>query len=127
MSNAYVTGDKNSDQLFTRIGHWIISKEVHKKLGVPVTAEPGDVWYVSKDGFAEIRPMANNHVHLRYLYSESETARKELARYAIAEAKNLNAELIYTNDRTTETIWKSLGFKESKRKRTKFSRWEKEL
>lgn len=132
MVKLYVQGDKKTDkELFGWVGPWVVNKSVHKLLGMPVTSEPGSVWLVNftkpsePDGFAELRPQTNQLFHLRYLYGQTQGARTTLAKEAIQFAKNHKATGIYTNERSTDKLWRDLEFKPYKRKNTSFSRWEK--
>jgi D-aminopeptidase len=134
MIKKYVQNFKESmSELYELVGHWVVDAEVHKEIGVPITAAEGDVWLVEAmrnvaSGFAQFRMYENGSAHLRYLYAKNKKIMNELLDEAIAEAGKVGAKLVYTNDRDNHGVLKDAGFKSAgKRKNTEFSRWEKEL
>jgi hypothetical protein len=67
----YVQGE-NDTELFGKIGHWCVSPEVHKQLGIAVSALCGDIWYVTDTGFLQLRKTKSDTIHIRFLYSVDE-------------------------------------------------------
>jgi hypothetical protein len=121
----YIQGEKDSE-LFAKIGHWTVNPLVHKRLGIAVSALPGDVWYVSESGFLELRKQKTGTVHIRFLFTENEKD-SELQAKLIQSAldDNQDADLIFTNDRKDSKIWKKFKFTPIEKERGIFCRWEK--
>ncbi|MDR1958876.1 MAG: hypothetical protein LBQ54_07520 [Planctomycetaceae bacterium] len=121
----FVQGEKDSE-LFAKVGHWCVSPEVHKRLGIAVSALPGDVWYVNDSGFLQARTAKNGSVHIRFLFTadEKDTVNQEsLIKSVLSD--NEAAELVFTNDRKDSKIWKKFKFTPVEKEKGTFCRWEK--
>jgi hypothetical protein len=122
---SYIQGE-NDSELFSKIGHWVVNPDVHKRLGIAVSALPGDIWYVHESGFLQLRKSKNGNVHIRFLFTEDEkdvSVQELLIQSALDD--NADAELIFTNDRKISKIWKKFKFTEIEKERGDFCRWEK--
>lgn len=114
-------------QIGSLVGRWAISDEVVTLLALPVTGRTGDIWVISNDGFAQMRPMKNNRLHLRFTYGESAAAKNEALLEAIRFAKEMSATAIYINERGDSGLEK-FGFVRGKQhKKSQFYRFEKQL
>lgn len=128
MISQFTHGESTDRNLFAAVGGLVVLKEVHEKLGGPVTSEHGDVWFVAPRGFAQLRPLANGSVHLRYVYSTSADVAYDLVTAAVKYAENSGAGLIYTMDRGDSADWPGLKFKRvPNTKRGSFHRYERKL
>lgn len=127
----YTQGTDDRD-IFFKIGAWLTSKNVHDELGMAITSQTDDIWYISSlnnisTGFALTRPTkSTNAIHIRFVYSDINT-KKIFIQTIIKNAKENNIHSVWTNDRKTEKVWKELGFSFTSRARGEFGRWEKEL
>ena len=134
MMKDYIQGGDNDHDLFGLIGALISSKDVHAELGAPLTSVEGDYWFVHvgtsgfSNGFAQMRVLANGTAHIRYAYSANAAVRSAVIRAAVAKAKKLEAELVFTSDRKSDETWPELEFKKQPNKRKgEFVRWERLL
>lgn len=133
MIKHYTQGLALDAELFGHVAKWALDAAAHEQIGMPVTAQDGDVWLVNVKndkavGFAQIRPMKNGGGHLRYLYSDSLTAKLELGRAAATKAKDMGITLLYTNERKDSPTLPSLDFiKTKEHKNSKFARWERKI
>lgn len=122
----------NDKDIFFKIGAWLTDKNVHEELGMAITSQKEDIWYISSlnnisTGFALTRATkSTNAIHVRFVYSDIET-KKRFIQTIIKDAKDNNIKSVWTNDRKTEQVWKNLGFTFTGRARGEFGRWEKEL
>lgn len=122
-------------ELFGLIGRWLIDKDIQAQLGVAVTADDGDIWYLATDGkgcprgFATARVMKNDRMHLRFLYCvpDADLVCRTLINRCIKDAKSHGCAAIWSNDRETATIWPSLGFTATPKARGAFVRWALDL
>lgn len=135
MIETFKHGDLNAEErLYCLIGGWIVSEDVIDKIGMPVTARSGDLWWVAFDakwqpsGFAQMRIQESGSAHIRYLFvvdGDTSQARSRLLMAIIATAKkNRKIHTVYTNDRETETFWARHKFKKIPHKRGVFCRFE---
>ena len=128
----YVHGDGKDYQLWGNVGRLIVDVEVHKKLGVSVSSKLKDIWWVNltkksqTTGFASARPMLNNNLHLRYIYSDSDSdiELKTLIINVVKYAKANQFKLIYTNQVRDMTLLSQLGFVQKPRDKGNYVRWE---
>lgn len=134
MIREYTQGEKHDEELFGLVGALALSIKVHEELGASVSSQDGDVWFVysgtggETTGFAQMRMAKNGTVHVRYVYSENAGVRASLVSAAVAKAKKLSAEKIYTNDRKAAMEWSKAEFKKQPTNRKgEFVRWEREL
>lgn len=133
MIKSYTQGLALDAELFASIGKWALSAEVEKQVGMSVTGEDGDVWLVNSKnnkpvGFAQLRLMKNGHAHMRYLFSDSLSAKLELGNAAAKKAKELGAECIYTNERKDSPVMPSMEFIKIKdNNNSRFARWERKV
>ena len=127
----YVQG-KDDKEIFCNVGSWLTSKSVHDQLGMAITSQENDIWYIVSlndvvIGFALVRAMkSTNALHIRFIYTDTNT-KKVLIKKIIEDAKKDGIKSIWTNDREKEAVWKSLKFSFTKRARGEFGRWEKEI
>lgn len=128
-------GEETDKAVFTSLGRWILDAEVHKRLGMPVTARDGDVWFIIRDvitgrphGFAQLRSLKGGKAgHIRYLFLTSDdlAAKRHFARHVLNHARAAGMRDIHTNDRRNSDVWPALGFKPKDNKRGgSFIRWE---
>lgn len=120
--------------VFASLGRWIVDAEVHKRLGMAVTARTGDVWFINRDiiagsprGFAQLRTLKGGKAgHIRYLFvADSDPEKEDFARHVLAHARAAGMRDIHTNDRRDSNVWPALGFKPKDNKRGgSFIRWE---
>ncbi|HRJ61634.1 MAG TPA: hypothetical protein PKZ99_10700 [Azospirillaceae bacterium] len=129
---AYEETDK---AVFASLGRWIVDAEVHKRLGMAVTARDGDVWFVIRDiiawsprGFAQLRPIKGGKAgHIRYLFFTPDdlAAKRHFALHVLNHARAAGMRDVHTNDRRDSDVWPALGFKPKDNKRSgSFIRWE---
>ena len=122
----------NDNEIFCKIGAWITDKALQNELGMAITSQKDDIWYISSlngitTGFALARATkSTNAIHIKFLYSDIDT-KKRFIQSILDEAKNNNLKSVWTNDRKTEKIWNKLGFSFKDRARGEFGRWEKEI
>lgn len=122
----------NDKEIFCKIGAWLTDKSLHDELGMAITSQKDDIWYISSlnnitTGFALTRATKSTHaIHIRFLHSDIDT-KKRFIQTILDEAKNNNLKSVWTNDRETEIIWNKLGFSFTRRARGEFGRWEKEI
>jgi len=127
----YIQG-KDDKQIFYKLGAWLTSKSVHEELGMAITSQNDDIWYIPSfnnisTGFASTRATkSTNAIHIRFVYSDINTKTK-LIQTIIKYAKENNITSVWTNDRKSENVWMKLGFTFTSRARGEFGRWEKEL
>lgn len=133
----YIHG-KNDYQLWGNVGRLIVDKKVQEALGIHVTSEVGDVWWVNMThksetrGFASARMQKNKNLHLRYFYTvddegDAEMALKTLVMKAINYAKENGATMIYTNWHKDSKMLPKMGFVPKEKEKGKFCRWELDL
>jgi hypothetical protein len=131
MIKLFIQGENNKE-LFGLIGEIVTSKILHKELGMAITSEHNDLWYlnIKKDkceGFALARlTKSTNAIHVRFL-SGSKSIKNDLLKRIIKDSKDKNLKSIWTNDRETETIWEENDFNKKPQSRGTFCRWEKDL
>lgn len=130
----YIHGGGKDYQLWGNVGRFIVDKTVQEKLGIHVTSDEGDVWWVSlthkseTKGFASARPQKNKKLHLRYFYHQDETlGLKALIQKAINYGKENKCEAVYTNWHKDSELLPMLGFVPIPRETGKFCRWEYDL
>lgn len=129
--NKYTQG-MDDKEIFYKIGAWLTNRNVHEELGMAITSQNDDIWYISSlnsisTGFALTRATkSTNAIHIRFVYSDLHT-KKSFIQTIIKYAEENNIKSVWTNDRKTEKVWKSLGFTFISRTRGEFGRWEKEL
>jgi hypothetical protein len=122
----------NDRDIFCKVGSWLTNKDVHDELGMAITSQKDDNWYISSlnnitTGFALTRATkSTNAIHIRFIYSDVDT-KKRFIKTILDEVKENNITSVWTNDRKSEKIWKELGFSFTKRARGEFGRWQKEL
>ncbi len=127
----YVQGIDNKE-IFGNIGSWLTNKKVHDELGMAITSQDGDIWYISflnnvVTGFALYRKTkSTNAIHVRFVYG-APNEKEMLVKKIIEDAKNENIKTVWTNDRKSEAVWKKLKFKFTPRNRGEFGRWEREI
>lgn len=134
MIRKFVQGNVTTDsELFSSIGKWAVSEDIHKALGMPVTSREEDIWFILSDkiglaGFCQVRVQKNATAHLRYLYYNKLPDGKKLLTAALAEFSGTGTKIVFTNDRKIATIWTLFGFKEQVSKcKGSFVQWRKEL
>jgi len=127
------TQNENSDkEIFGLLGSWMTSKKVHDELGMAITSQDSDIWYIKTQnnealGFALARFVkSTNAIHVRFLFGEY-SIKKELLKEIIKIGKKDKIKSVWTNDRKTEKLWKEQRFIATFRARGEFCRWEKEL
>ena len=129
--NRYIQGI-DSKNIFCNVGSWLTNKSVHDELGMAITSQEDDIWYLASlnnvtTGFALTRTTrSTNAIHIRFIYADIDTKRV-LIKNIIKDAKEDNIKLIWTNDRESEKIWIEMEFSFTKRARGKFGRWELDL
>jgi hypothetical protein len=134
MMKEFKQGDDTDHDLFGLVGAIALAKGTHEALSANVSSEDGDYWflYIGSSGFAtafaQLRVLGNGSAHIRYAYSTNSAQRNSVIKAAIAKAKKLEAELVYTNDRKSDETWPDLDFKKKPSKRPgEFVRWERAL
>jgi len=126
------TQGKDDQEIFCNVGSWLTNKAVHDELGMAITSQENDIWYIVSlndvtIGFALTRVMkSTNALHIRFVYADTKS-KKILLKKIIEYVKKDGIKSIWTNDREKETVWKSLKFSFTKRARGEFGRWEKEI
>jgi hypothetical protein len=103
-----------------------VNPDVHKRLGIAVSALPNDIWYVSDSGFIQLRRNKNGTVHIRFLFTEDEkdySLQEKLIQSVLDD--NQDVAVIFTNDRKDSKIWKKFKFVSIEKERGDFCRWEK--
>lgn len=136
MIKRYEQGDAKTDKnLYCLIGKVAIDSKIHNELGVAVTGNDGDLWYLWLDevgalfGFCQMRISKNKQAHIRLLWADKlgMKIKNELIEWAMTDAKKQKCDLVFTNDRDTAGIWKLFNFIPGEKKRGSFIRWEKTL
>lgn len=136
MIKKFVQGDKKTDdKLFCLIGRPALDTKIHAELGVPITGNTGDIWWLWLDeqanlfGFCEVRISKDKHWHIRFLYADKLgiKIKNELLNRVLSEAHEQECPLVFTNDRDTAGIWNLFNFVPGDKKRGAFVRWEKVL
>lgn len=128
-------GEETDKAVFASLGRWILDAEVHKRLGMAVTARDGDVWFITRDtiawrphGFAQLRPLKGGKAgHIRYLFFTQDdlAAKRHFARDVLNHARTAGMRNVHTNDCRDSDVWPALGFKPKENKRGgSFIRWE---
>ncbi|MEE7625391.1 hypothetical protein V3O24_04395, partial [Methylobacter sp. Wu8] len=119
MIKKYVQGERKTDpKLYCLIGKIAIDSKIHNELGVAVTGNDGDLWYLWLDemntvfGFCQMRIGKNKQAHIRYLWADKlgMKIKNELIEWALTDAKQQKCPLIFTNDRETAGIWNLFNF-----------------
>lgn len=131
----YIHGDGKDYQLWGNVGRLIVDKTIQDKLGIHVTSDVGDIWWVSlthkskTKGFASARPLKNKNLHLRYFYHEDEKGLgvQALIKKAINHAQANGFVAVVTNWHKDSELLPKLGFTAIPRKTGKFCRWELEI
>ena len=130
MFYVFKQGEKTDDTLFLIIGKTILSREVHKAVGMPITSEDGDWWFIETRpsgavwGFAILREDPDQS-EIRHVYSHDEATREKLARKVLAKAKELSARRLVTHKKAEEKVWLKLGFTANPEgRRGQYERWE---
>jgi len=132
MIQALVQNESNSKKIFGLLGSWLTSKKVHDELGMAITSQDNDIWYIKIEndtvlGFSLTRFIkSTNAIHVRFLFGEY-SIKKELLKEIIKNAKKEKIKSVWTNDRKTEKLWKEQKFLATIRARGEFCRWEKDL
>ena len=127
----YIQGIDNKE-IFCNVGSWLTNKKVQDELGMAITSQDDDVWYISflndvVTGFAIYRKTkSTNAIHLRFVYA-APNEKKLLISKVIDDAMEENIKTVWTNDRKSESVWKGLKFKFTPRNRGEFGRWEREI
>lgn len=83
--------------LWTRLGEFFASREVHKALGSPIYSAPGTHWWIALErdkvrGFAALRP-TNTAVWLDYSYVVEDARGQGIHARLVEERENLAREL----------------------------------
>ena len=131
MIKQFTQGTATDAELFQSIGNWAVSQSVHEQLGVSVTGNSGDLWFISFEsdlpvGFAQMRFMKNRTGHFRYLYSESYKAKLDLGNAVIKAAQCAKIKSIFANERRDSPVMQHFEFKQTTDSgKTKFCRWER--
>ena len=74
----YIQG-KDDKEIFCNVGSWLTSKSVHDQLGMAITSQENDIWYIVSlndvvIGFALVRAMkSTNALHIRFIYTDTNT------------------------------------------------------
>lgn len=137
-TDLYRHGDATTDAaLYAAVGAWVLDKNVHERLGVGVSSEPGDVWILSRKadgvatGFVQMRLSKSKTLHVRFLFAADDKPETEnvLVRAALRHAAAAGATVVYTNDRIDSRVWSKHGFamRDTGAKRGSFRRWERAL
>ena len=125
----YTQGIDNKE-IFGNLGSWLTNKKVHDELGMAITSQDDDIWYIAflnnvVVGFLLYRKTkSTNAIHIRFVYG-SPNEKKELINRVIKDAAEEKIKSIWTNDRKSELVWKELNFTFTPRNRGEFGRWEK--
>jgi len=131
LAKKYIQGI-NDKEIFGNLGSWLTSKKVHDELGMAITSQSDDVWYIAflKDtvvGFLLYRKTkSTNAIHIRFVYG-APNEKELLISKVIDDATKEDIKTVWTNDRVSESIWKKLNFKFTPRNRGEFGRWERKL
>lgn len=132
----YIQGQSESDyDLFGQIGPWVAWKKLHETLGMPITSEPGDIWFVATSksglaGFAQARRLKSKpSAHIRFAFASDvpDKTMAALLKDIEAWAKAEGIAHLYTNERKTALAWEAAGYRHNGNIRGSFTRWEKDL
>ena len=125
--------DKKDAELYALIGRWLVDIKIHQLLGTAITANAGDVWFVSVPekglprGFANARLMKNGKMHIRFVYCEDKAPMicNTLIKKFLNVADDKGCKEIYTNDTSDKKYWGNAGFKFTAPSRGKYGKWVK--
>lgn len=133
----YVQGNPQSDrELFGLLGPWVTWNKLHEELGMPITSETGDVWFVATlnkhhlAGFALARKLKSKPAaHIRFIYAADNPDKTIQALINDMEiwAKKEGIANLHTNDRETTDTWLKAGYIKNGNPRGSFIRYQKDL
>lgn len=122
---------QSDEALFMIIGRTVLSHEIQKSVGIAITSEDGDWWFVETrpsgtvSAFAIMRLEHEARAEIRLVYSATQPARNKVCGAAVKKAVELGAKELFTHKTADDAVWKELGFKVNKDgKRGKYERWE---
>lgn len=131
---SFTQGSTDDKRLFALIGPWLVSRDVHKEQGSPITSDAGDVWHVAIDdgkpiGFALTHVQADGAGHVRFLHADRSPAktRGELLAAVLAWLKDRDTPRAYTYAREDDAVWNRAGFSFVTKRRGSFHTFEKVL
>lgn len=99
--------------LYEAVGPWALDVTVHRRLGMAVTGQAGDLWVLANRddapvGFAQLRPFKVGTLHIRYLFAadpDDQEAEDGLMRELLAIAAETGSTAVYSNDRQGAGVW----------------------
>jgi hypothetical protein len=119
--------------LFATLGPLLTSLQLHKKLGMAITSQPGDRWLIEEEGgeakaFAQARPLKSRKAaHIRYLHGD-EDQQRQLLQIIIDWAAAEGLRELYTNERASNQALITAGFTIRPNNRTgAFVRWQLDM
>lgn len=123
---------QSDESLFMIIGRAVLSHEVQKTVGIGITSEDGDWWFIETrpsgtvSAFSIMRiEHGGEDAEIRLVYSATDASRKKVASACLKKAKELGVKSAFTHKPADDLVWLEFGLEIKKnRGRGKYERWE---